>query len=474
MPGRRYPRRSQPETQSSHVRSVFRGGLDGASNIPYPVGIRRDQFGSGGECPEVLFFHEEFPATGGGQSIMLKWLPIPHSEHVYLVRGDAGTYQRQETAWTRDGGSTTVRVQSMMDARAGDVIVVEYAYYMSTPFIAVPLWPGVRYGPWVDGPITFGRLLQPKIHTGFSGETNGVPNPTYLALGDGTVSSRSYSSDLVYTETEKNAANNSDLQYAKSETAYIMPGYFSYSGQVWVSDACIHHPVRDGIPHYEPYGEMVSDSKAVGWDFGSVQYFDQTRCNTNGLESLYETWRLSPTGYNAYQIYKEVTPAGPIIPGTGYMDVWYRRTFLLSNAGGQFPSPYGYTMLVGTAGGYAIKSATYKPTIYKDRIFPASGVTAVSPSVQITPTGPVFGSSPYSGQKFTVPILPEAKEIPEWGSIRAPAYRPVEAPGTNIPTESDAVAVGPPGADYVMQGCLDFKCYGEAQQPQYRLIYAKT
>lgn len=130
MPGRRYPRRSQGESQSSHVRSAFPGGLDGASLIPAPVGGEGWQSGARGGCPEVLFYNDEFPAAGGAQTVVLTYLPISYSEHVYLCRGGGGgLYQREELTWVRDAGSRTITVLVGMDARPGDVIVVEYAYY---------------------------------------------------------------------------------------------------------------------------------------------------------------------------------------------------------------------------------------------------------------------------------------------------------------------------------------------------------
>jgi hypothetical protein len=174
MPGRRYPRRIQQETQSSHVRSVFRGGMDGASHIPYPVGYRQDQNSSKSNCLETLFFNDEFAAAGGSQSVTLTWLPIPYSEHVYLWREGQGIYQSEGIAWARDGGSRTVRVQGAMNARAGDYIVVEYAYYAqamevsrcgpSYPRLVVPssptlteVFPGTSDDVWLPAPENFPR-----------------------------------------------------------------------------------------------------------------------------------------------------------------------------------------------------------------------------------------------------------------------------------------------------------------------------
>jgi hypothetical protein len=145
MPGRRYPRRSQQEAQSSHARSVFAGGLDGASSTPYPVGLKQDQSGAKGKCAEVLFFNEEFSANGDAQSVTLIFLPLPYSEHVYLWRGGQGTYQSQDITWTRDTGSRTINVLSSMKAQAGDSIVVEYAYYAQIPGITDECGPQAAY-----------------------------------------------------------------------------------------------------------------------------------------------------------------------------------------------------------------------------------------------------------------------------------------------------------------------------------------
>ena len=132
MPGRRHPRRSQDETQSSHVRSVFRGGMDGATSIPYPVGWRKDQNDSKNTCLQTSFFDESFAASGGVQTITLNWLPIPYSEHVYLWRSGQGIYQSEGIAWARDAGSRTIRTLPGMNSQLGDTIVVEYAYYEQT------------------------------------------------------------------------------------------------------------------------------------------------------------------------------------------------------------------------------------------------------------------------------------------------------------------------------------------------------
>lgn len=131
MPGRRYPRRSQSEAQSSHARSAFLGGLDGASSVPYPVGLQPTQGHAGtGDCHDTSFFNDEFPFTGFGHLLMLTWVPSPGSEHVYVVNPGTGSgrYQLEGIAWFRDPGQRLVTVLNGMNAITGDTIVVEYAY----------------------------------------------------------------------------------------------------------------------------------------------------------------------------------------------------------------------------------------------------------------------------------------------------------------------------------------------------------
>lgn len=160
MPGRRYPRRSQQETSSSHVQAIFPGGLNGASTIPYPVGVKPGQDGANGKCPQVLFFNEEFIAGWGAKTFTLTYLPITHSEHVFLCRGLYGTYQREEVAWTREGGSKTLNVLVGMNTQPGDTIVVEYAHYEQAP-TPVPAKCGKMYEPIVlrtPDTLTYGGL----------------------------------------------------------------------------------------------------------------------------------------------------------------------------------------------------------------------------------------------------------------------------------------------------------------------------
>jgi hypothetical protein len=472
MPGRRTPRKPHEAMLNQHSRAAFAGGMDGKALVPVPVGLGlglgKDK-GSGRK--DLLFRQDAFTGDGSTHTFQLTYRPLPHSERVFLD----GMYCRegQDAVWTPADGTTGTSVKFLVPPQAGELIVVEYAHYAAAP-APVPTWAGVYYGPWLDGPTTSGQLMQPKVHTGYSGTLNGAPNPTYLALGDGTTGESSTYDGSRYEETEKNASNNSDLQYASCHTSYIWPGYYTFSGHQWSSSTSVHHPVRDGIKRYEPTDQMTgANPRAVGWDFGSVQFFNSSRCSGNGLSATYNTWRSDPAGQNPYRIYLETTPIGPIIPGTGSMTVWYRIAFLDSDRYPQPPTPYGHTVLVGTAAGdYRITPATYKTTVFKDRIYADSVLTDIRNAQQITRTTNSPSNTPYTGTQFTLNFLPDAIEYPFWGRIRAPAYRHVEAPGTIFPNEFEPTS-GLLGNGFSVQACLDFKCYGYAKHPPYRLIYAR-
>ena len=81
----------------------------------------------------VLFYDESFPVSWSTSSVSLRHMPILHSEHVYLLHGTKGTYQRQGTAWTRSAGSRTITILPAMKSQNGNLLVVEYAYYEQAP-----------------------------------------------------------------------------------------------------------------------------------------------------------------------------------------------------------------------------------------------------------------------------------------------------------------------------------------------------
>jgi hypothetical protein len=79
----------------------------------------------------VRAYQDEFVLAGGAEEVELTYLPLTYSEHTYLN----GVYQREgdDYDWTRESGTRTVTVKAAMDARAGDILIVEYLYYAGTP-----------------------------------------------------------------------------------------------------------------------------------------------------------------------------------------------------------------------------------------------------------------------------------------------------------------------------------------------------
>lgn len=132
MPARRVPRRPPEAAASEHRRESFGGAFKGRSAVPLPV--RRDRGTPdllGTATDQVLAYQDVFTLSGGAESVELTYLPLLNSEHVYLN----GVYQREGSAydWTRAAGTRTVNIDADMDARSGDVLVVEYLYYLGTP-----------------------------------------------------------------------------------------------------------------------------------------------------------------------------------------------------------------------------------------------------------------------------------------------------------------------------------------------------
>lgn len=74
--------------------------------------------------PEASFWQDTFTlATAGEQELVLTYTPIDNSEHVYWW----GLYQQEDTTWSRVGKVVTI-TGDPMEAQAGDLITVEYAY----------------------------------------------------------------------------------------------------------------------------------------------------------------------------------------------------------------------------------------------------------------------------------------------------------------------------------------------------------
>ena len=138
MMARRVPRRTPETAQAEHAREAFGGAAKGRSALPLPTAWDtklQARLRAGGPNPltsgAVRAYQNEYVLSGGAETVTLTYLPLEYSEHVYLN----GVYQREgpEYDWTRDSGSRTVNVLTPMDARAGDILTVEYLYYAGVP-----------------------------------------------------------------------------------------------------------------------------------------------------------------------------------------------------------------------------------------------------------------------------------------------------------------------------------------------------
>lgn len=139
---RRVPRRTPETAQAEHLREAFGGATRGRSAVPLPVSrdskiLARLRAGGSNPLPGVLAYQDTFTLTGGAETVELTYLPLTFSEHAYLN----GVYQREGDSydWTRDSGTRTVNVLAPMDARAGDIFIVEYLYYAGLPSTPSPL-----------------------------------------------------------------------------------------------------------------------------------------------------------------------------------------------------------------------------------------------------------------------------------------------------------------------------------------------
>lgn len=458
MPGRRRPRGVPETAQGQHLLNAFRGGLDGSSAVPNPIGMSGGSGARGAlDTPPIYFTQDRFEVSGGVQMLPLTFLPIVHSEHVYLLQAgsNAGAYQRQNKAWERDSGSNELRVLNAMNTSPGDVVIVEYAYYSQPAFTApVDVPPkGTRYGPWITDAQHFGQLLQPKV---LMDEVAG----TYKYLGDGMTSYSSFTGSTSFSGTQ-----SGDAQYAVSETDNIPPGWYSYSGIGWKAVACTHHPVLNVLPMFEP-SIGTAESRTVGWDFGPVQFFNSYRCTVTypGVTDAYNDW-VSSGGDVAYAAYIASNTVGPVLDAGGYMDVWYRKVF--RSGSGSNATNFPNTVTVGTGANYTVINNAGGPlnATFKDRVHVASATAGIS-GVDITATEPRSNSTPYTGQQFTLNFLPDVVELSGWGSCRVPTYKLKVVPGLAYPPYT-----GFPEA-WSVQSMLDFKCYGTAVAPNHRMIYA--
>lgn len=137
MAGRRRPTRPPEVSVDEHARQTFIGGLGGALESPRP--ISPDYFPEtnflGGGSAAILFKTDEFTLTSASQTITLTYIPMDHSEHVYLHHTGVGGVYKEEVVqgWTRAEGTKTISITAPLGAQAGDVVVVSYAYYANQP-----------------------------------------------------------------------------------------------------------------------------------------------------------------------------------------------------------------------------------------------------------------------------------------------------------------------------------------------------
>lgn len=147
--GRRTPRQTPETAQIVHDREGFLGALRGRTNVPIPVGrdansLARSRAG-GAAASAVRAYQDVFTLTGVvpegevGETVELTYLPLTYSEHAYLN----GVYQQEgaDYDWTRESGTRVITVRAPMDARAGDVLIVEYLYYAGSPIVPVDAIP---------------------------------------------------------------------------------------------------------------------------------------------------------------------------------------------------------------------------------------------------------------------------------------------------------------------------------------------
>lgn len=140
MSGRRRASRPPEVALATHVSNAFEGGVKGTLTSPSPVGLQR-RGGKAGYTgtPQIGFWNDVFTLDSDapdGDLLQLSYIPMPGSEHVYLIHNgiDDGIHQRRGAAWTRDFSNPNLYYYNS-HAIAGDIIVVEYAYYKNQAYI---------------------------------------------------------------------------------------------------------------------------------------------------------------------------------------------------------------------------------------------------------------------------------------------------------------------------------------------------
>lgn len=124
----------------------------------------------------VEFMQDSFVLTKDGpQDVSLTYLPLDHSEHVYVN----GLYQRAEVTWTRDSRKISL-LATPYPPRNGDAVTVEYAYLpgpvpvefaapRGTPEAAWHESIDIGYGYDVQRCVAYVRFKEPIIDLGQSG-----------------------------------------------------------------------------------------------------------------------------------------------------------------------------------------------------------------------------------------------------------------------------------------------------------------
>lgn len=157
-------------------------------------------------APEAAFFQDEFALVAPGAELLnLTYTPLDHSDHLYWN----GQYQPEDIAWTRIGRAVQLVVGDY-PAKAGDRVVVEYAYNPGEQPLPIPLSGNAQrfYG---DEPTYL--YIGPDIDGGI--------------VGDG---SQSWSLEFLYKlldnppETRVIAQQSNGVSINQGWSLYVAPG----------------------------------------------------------------------------------------------------------------------------------------------------------------------------------------------------------------------------------------------------------
>jgi len=162
LSGKRRPVRPPEVAVDEHARQMFIGGLGGSLESPRP--INPDHFPEanflGNGSAAILFKTDEFTLTSAAQTITLTYIPMLHSEHVYLHNSAVGGVYKEEVTqgWTRAEGTKTISITAPLGAQTGDVVVVSYAYYANQPIPTIPCSEALPAEILARSPLAYWRL----------------------------------------------------------------------------------------------------------------------------------------------------------------------------------------------------------------------------------------------------------------------------------------------------------------------------